>query len=358
MKTAIVYDRVNKWGGAERVLLALHEVFPNAPLYTSLYHPKKAPWAKVFPKIIPSFLNRLTLLQDKHEIIPFLMPIAFESFDFDEFDLVISVTSEAAKGIKTSGKTKHISYCLTPTRYLWHAKNLLIGNSFKAKLISPVTNYLKAWDKRAARRPHHMIAISKVVRDRIKKYYKRDVKVIYPPLDLSIFKKAKRKNKPENFLVVSRLVKHKMIELVINVFNELPHKLTIIGSGREEKFLKSKANKNIKFLGQVSDKKLLEEYQKAKALIFPQEEDFGLVALEAQAMGVPVIAYKKGGAVETVIDGITGVFFSSQTSKSLKNAIESFERIIFDRKVLRKNAERFSKVRFKKEFVKTIRELL
>lgn len=358
MKTAIVYDRVNKWGGAERVLLALHQLFPKAPLYTSLFHDKRASWAKVFPNVVPSFLNRLPFLRSRHELVPFLMPIVFENFDFSEYDLVISVTSEAAKGIRTSGKTKHVCYCLTPTRYLWHAEELMIGKSFKSKLIKPIINYLKDWDKKAAKRPDLFIAISNTVKERIKRYYKRDSLVVYPPVDLSIFKNVRNTKKSDSYLIVSRLVKHKMVELAVDCFNNLPYKLTIVGTGKDEEFLKSKAKRNIKFLGQVSDKKLLIEYQKARALIFPQEEDFGLVALEAQAVGVPVIAFGKGGARETVIEGKTGIFFNKQTVESLSVAIEKFEKMSFDKNVLFKNAKRFSIGRFKKEFRKTITQLL
>ncbi len=352
MKTAIVYDRVNKWGGAERVLLALHEIYPKAELFTSVYH-QDAKWAKVFPKIHTSFLNKISLLRNKHELIPFLMPLAFESFNFENFDLVISVTSESAKGIVVKDKTKHICYCLTPTRYLWHAKDLLI----KSKLFTPIVYYLQKWDIVASRRPDQIIAISDTVKERIKKYYERNSFVVYPPVDLSVFKKTKHKNK-KHFLIVSRLVVHKKIDYAIKAFNELGLPLHVVGVGRDEKRLKKIAHSNIKFLGEISDKKLLEEYSSALALIFPQEEDFGLVSIEAQAVGTPVIAFKKGGAVETVVDGLTGILFPIQSIESLKRAIQRFVNTKFQEKEIINNAKKFSKINFKKQFVKTVRKLL
>lgn len=202
MKVAIVYDRVNKWGGAERVLLALNEIFPNAPLYTAVYSPKNAPWAKVFPKVIPSFLQKIPLASDRHEHFPYLMPLAFETFDFSEYDLVISVTSEAAKGVITKPGTLHVCYCLTPIRYLWSHYDFYFKNppdSFKRyplfRLISkPHVWYMRKWDLIASQRPDVYVAISTTVKKRIKKYYDRDSQIIYPPTDIKKFKTSKSAN--------------------------------------------------------------------------------------------------------------------------------------------------------------------
>lgn len=181
MRVAIVYDRVNKWGGAERVLLTLHEMFPSAPLYTSVYNPNSAAWAKVFPKIYTSFLQNFPLAKSSHELYAVLMPLAFESFDFDKYDLVVSVTSEAAKGIITKPGTKHICYMLTPTRYLWSGYEVYFKNPILKFISKPVINYLRSWDKVAASRPDEIIAISTEVQKRIKKYYNRESKIIFPP---------------------------------------------------------------------------------------------------------------------------------------------------------------------------------
>jgi len=372
MKVAIVYDRVNKWVGAERVLLALHEIFPKAPLYTSVYDEKNVRWAKVFSEVKTSFLNKIKFLQNKHEFLAPLMPLAFSLFNFDEYDLVISVTSEFAKNINAK---KHICYCLTPTRYLWSHNDEYFSDKILRTIFRPLINYLRKIDKKAAQKPDEIIAISTVVAERIKKYYGRESKIIFPPAsftspkkfenprsrqtswpDLSNFSSVRRKN-GKYYLIVSRLVKYKKVDLAINVFNELNLPLAIVGTGREERNLKSIAKNNIKFVGFVSEEKLTEYYLGAKALIYPQEEDFGITAIEAQSFGVPVIAYKAGGAIDTVVSKKTGVFFDEQNIKSLKTAIKRFEKMKFNKKVILKNAERFSKKRFKEEFLALVKNL-
>lgn len=359
MRTAIVYDRVNKWGGAERVLLALHEIFPEAPLYTSVYDPKGAPWAKIFPKVITSFLQKFPFAKSNHEFLAPFMPLAFESFDLTRFDLVISVTSEAAKGIKTKPGTLHICYCLTPTRYLWsHYDQYFKGSPFKG-LTKPVIRYLRKWDKIAAGRPDEIIAISTEVKNRIKKYYGRDSEIIFPPVELSMNRIIDSNKK--YYLVVSRLdYGYKKVELAIDAFNKLGYPLVVVGTGREEKKLRRMAKGNIKFVGQISEKKLAKYYSDAKALIMPQEEDFGIVAIEAQSFGIPVIAYKKGGAVDTVIDGKTGILFDQQTVESLEKAIRKFDDLNYRTIKMEdciENAKRFSKARFKKEFVDFVKDV-
>lgn len=354
MKTALLYDRVNKWGGAERVLLALHEVFPDAPLFTAVYSAENAPWAKVFPKVIPTFLQNIPFAKDKHELLGAFTPIAFENLDLTGFDLVISVTSEAAKGVIVQPPTKHICYCLTPTRYLWSGYDIYFNNSLLKLISKPVVNYLRDWDKIAAQRPDKMIAISHAVKKRIRKYYNRHSEVIFPPVELDNFKidSSKKKKEKKFYLVVSRLVPYKMVDLAVSAFNELGLPLVVVGTGSEEEKLKNMAKDNIKFLGHLTDAKLADYYKKCTAFIFPQEEDFGIVALEAQVAGAPVIAYKAGGALDTVIEGKTGVFFDEQSTESLKKAVEKFEKISFNQKDLIENAKRFSKQRFKREILR------
>jgi glycosyltransferase involved in cell wall biosynthesis len=359
MKVAVVYDRVNKWGGAERVLLALHELFPKANLYTSVYSPKNANWAKVFPKVIPSFLQNAPFLQTRHEQIPYLMPLAFECFDFRGFDLVISVTSECAKGIITRGKTKHICYCLTPTRYLWSSYNQYFHEPLQRFISKPVVSYMRRWDKIASTRPDAIISISKAVQKRVKKYYKRSSEIIYPPVDTERFQGKFCKNKTEKFfLLVSRLVKYKKVDLAIEAFNQLNLPLLVVGIGKELPRLKSIAGKNITFLERLSDDELANYYKNAQALIFPQEEDFGLVAVEAQAAGTPVIAYKKGGALDIIIEGKTGIFFDKQTVKELKYAVTRLENHAFDSNFIQTNAKRFSKQVFIKNITKYINDII
>ena len=354
MKVALVYDRVNKWGGAERVLLALREIWPEAPLYTSVYNPKTAPWAKVF-KVIPSFLQGFPAVKSNHEFYAPLMPLAFENFNFDDYDVVISVTSEAAKGIITKPKTLHLCYCLTPTRYLWSGYNQHFDTPLKKTLSLPLIENLKKWDLVAAQRPDDYLAISKTVQERIKKYYSRESEVVYPPVDINKFKvqSSKCKAKIQNskfFLMVSRLVKYKNVDLVVEAFNQLKWELRIVGGGREMGKLRKKAGENIRFMGHLTDELLLDYYQNCQAVIFPQEEDFGLVPLEAQACGKPVIAYRSGGATETIAEGKTGLFFYPQTAEGLVKALGQFKTKDFLEEDCRRQAEKFGQARFAKEF--------
>lgn len=368
MKVAIVYDRANTWGGAERVLLTLHEMLPDAPLFTSVYSDKHAQWAEVFPRIHTSFLQNIPFAKRRHQILPLFMPIAFESFNFDNYDLVISVTSEAAKGIITGGKTKHICYCLTPTRYLWSGYTEYFKNPVLKTISKYSVDYLRRWDVVAAKRPDVIIGISKEVQKRIKQYYNRDSHLIYPPVNINRFKKEKRQmlkliqhdGAPLNgyFLIVSRLVPYKKVDLAIEVFNQLRLPLVIVGTGSEEKRLKRMAKRNIIFKGHIPENELSTYYSHAQGFIFPQEEDFGITAVEAQAHGVPVVAFKKGGSLDTVIHGKTGVFFEEQSIESLSHAMKQVQNVRFKIQNLRKNAEKFSKNRFKSKFEKQVTNLL
>lgn len=369
LKIAIVYDRTNKFGGAERVLITLHEMFPNAPLYTSVFNPINASWASVFPKIYHSFLQKIPILRNYHELMGWLMPITFESFDFRNFDIVISVTSEAAKGVITKTKTLHICYCLTPTRYLWSGFDQYFKNKILKIISWPVVNYLRYWDKIAAYRPDKIIAISTEVQKRIKKYYKRDSEIVFPPVEqlasysknrlLWVSSSAKTgrqflSDMKPYFLYVGRLVKYKKVDLLVDTFNDLGLPVVIVGTGSEAYSLKHKACDNIKFLGQISDEELADVYKNAKAFLMLQEEDFGITAVEAQSFGVPVIAYKKGGALDTVLENKTGIFFEKQTKEDLKQAIAKFDTMRFNKIDLINNARRFSKSEFKRQLQRSL----
>lgn len=358
MKTAIVYDRINKWGGAERALLALHEIFPQADLVTAVYSPKKAPWAKAFPKVVTTFLQKLPFTSTNHEFLGTFTPIAFEALDLRGYDLVISVTSEAAKGVITKPGAVHICYCLTPTRYLWSAHDFYFKNPPRKLariplfwyLSRPLVKYLRMWDKVAAQRPDYLIAISKAVKERIKRYYGRTASVIFPPVNLERFMTDEHKKRGNYYLLVSRLEGYKRADLAVEAFNELGLPLVIVGVGNEKRGLEKIARKNIKFVGELTDKKLAEYYRNAKAFVFPQIEDFGIVAVEAQAAGAPVVAFRDGGALDTVIEGRTGVFFDKQNKKSLIEAIKRLDKMKFNRKDLLRNAKRFSKQNFQQKF--------
>jgi glycosyltransferase involved in cell wall biosynthesis len=347
MKVALVYDRVNKWGGAERVLLALHKIFPDAPLFTSVYNKDTAAWAKVF-NIKTSFLQSFPRAKTAHQLYVGLMPMAFESFTFDDYDLVISVTSEAAKGIITKPETLHVCYCLTPTRYLWSGYKDYFKSSLLKFLARPLVYYLRSWDKIASTRPDKYIAISTEVQNRIKKYYDRDSEIIFPPLMINV-KDQKDEAIGDYFLVVSRLTNfYKRIDIAIKACNELKLPLKIVGSGMDSKKLKKMSGPTVEFLGNLTDEELGDYYKKCKALIFPGLEDFGLTMVEAGAFGRPVIAFRAGGALDIIKEGVTGEFFNEQTASSLKQVLKSFSHTRYNTKLCRENAERFSVAGFEK----------
>jgi len=345
-KIAICYDWANQSGGAERVLASLVKLYPKATLFTSFVDKNKAAWLKNFSKIETSFLNKIPNISNNYKIFAPLMPLAFEQFNFDGFDLVISVTSWPAKAIITKPGTKHICYCLTPPRYFWQKRFTSL------KFIFPYLSGLRKNDFVFAQRPDLMIATCKNVQKRIKKFYRRNSMVVYPGIDLTKFYPARGGGKREKkyFLIVSRLKAYKRIDLAIKAFNQLNLELKIIGVGEQEAALKQIANGNIKFLGQVDDKQLVEQYQNCQALIMPQEEDFGLTPIEAQACGKPVIAYQRGGALETIIPNKTGLFFRSQTINSLIQTIGGFNAKQFRVKDCTSNAKKFSEIEFLKKF--------
>ncbi|HEX7542753.1 MAG TPA: glycosyltransferase, partial [Patescibacteria group bacterium] len=298
-KIAIVYDWIDKWGGVERILLILHEMFPEADFYTSYFDSKNASWAKNL-KIKTSFLQRFPDFIKKSRILSFpFYPYAFESFDFSDYDLVISVTSSFGKSIITKPGTQHICYLLTPTRYLWSHEKEYFKNKLLRSLVTGYLDFIKKWDFVSAQRPDKIISISETVKNRCLKYYKRNSEVIYPGFDINYWKNIKDqvskiketdqiskilRNK-EYFLLVSRLESYKKVDLTIKVFNKLNKPLIIVGKGSEENKLKQIADKNIIFLSKLSDIELGTLYSNAQALIMPQEEDFGYVSLEAQFLG-------------------------------------------------------------------------
>jgi len=351
MKVALVYDRVNKFGGAERVLLTFHKIFPKAPLYTLVYDAKSAPWAKVF-NVIPSFFNKLPFLRNKHEWLAPFSAMAFESFDFSKFDLVISVTSSDAKAIITKPNQYHICYCLTPTRYFWSGENEYITDKKFKYIPLWLRNYFRTTDLLISKRPDEYIAISNEVKSRILKYYHRESSVIYPSIDDKFYtKKYIPIENRNNYLIVSRLVPYKKVDIAIKVFNKLNKSLIVVGTGSEMKKLRRLAGKTIKFTGPINDTDLINQYKNAKAVIFPQIEDYGLVPIEAQSCGTPVIAYGKGGALETIIKNKTGIFFEDQTINSLADAVIRFEKLSINPEDCYKNSLRFNETNFRKNLL-------
>lgn len=360
MKLAFVYDRINKLGGAEKILLALHQAYPQAPFYTAVYNPRSASWAKDL-KITASFLNNFPLAKTHHELYPWLTSLAFESFNFDQFDVVVSVTSAEAKAVITKPKTLHLCYCLTPTRYLWSHRQKYTQDPILGKFLHFWLVYLQRVDLINAVRPDVYVAISKTVQQRIKKYYHQDSMIIYPPVDTAKFSfqpqpKADRPMAEAYFLLVSRLVPYKNIDIAIHAFNQLCKKLIIVGFGREDARLKQLAGPTIKFKGQVTDQELAKLYQHCQALIMPQEEDFGIVSLEAQSAGKPVIALQSGGARETIINHQTGVFFPKPTVDSLVSAMKQFNSRSWNQAFIQARAKKFDTKIFVNNFKKLVED--
>jgi len=359
MRVALIHDYLNQYGGAEKVLEVLTEIFPNAPIYTLLYDQKIVD--KYFPrkKIRVSFLQKFPFIKKHHRFFPPLMPLAIERFDLSDYDLIISDSASFAKGVLTKPEALHICYCHTPTRYAWDDSHRYIREFSMpslAKIFIPFfMNYIRLWDKEAAMRVDKFICNSDFVAKRIDKYYKQNAEVIHPPVDAEFFlpsdsaNSTPQENEKNYFLMVGRLLPYKRFDIAIEAFNKLELPLKIIGSGPERKKLKKMANWNVEFLGEISGEKLREYYQNCEALIFPQEEDFGIVALEAMACGKPVIAFRGGGALESVLGGKTGVFFDDQTIDSLIEAVKNFNPEKFNFQTIRSHALKFDKEIFKKK---------
>ena len=334
-RTAIVYDWIDSWGGVERVLHALHAMYPNAHWYSSYVDTTNAAWAKKL-HFRTTFLQRLPrpIVRKRALSLP-LYALAFETLEFTNYDLVISVTSAFAKGIITKPPTKHLSYLLTPPRYLWGQAGDYMSPA--QRLLSlPATSVLRQWDWRAARRPDKMISISDHVAARAKKYYSIKTPVIHPPFDTQHWNTIKPEplrepNRDPYYLVVSRLEPYKRIDLAIEACQQLGKKLIVVGSGSLQKTLKRKASNNTTFLTNLTDAQLAYLYQGARALLLPQEEDFGLVALEAQWWGCPVISYVRSGATETFSEQTPHTTFSAQSVASLSNTIERSEKVTYNR---------------------------
>lgn len=362
-KIALVYDWVNTpYGGAERVLVALHKIFPQAPLYTAVYDPKVATWAKDFT-IKTSFLQNILFSQQRHrELLP-LLPLAFESLDLTAFDLVISITSAQAKAIKVHPNALHICYLLTPTRYLWsHTHKYQQGRLQPIKAL--IFSWLRQWDYQVAQKPQVIIAISQLVKQRTQKYYRRSTHpVIYPPFQFNYQTKILQTvdRKAEYYLVVSRLVPYKKVDLCIRTCVNLGKNLIIVGDGPESKNIQSliqkldPQQKLITWYSQLTDTELQHVYAAAKALLLPAEEDFGITALEAQAFGKPVIVYQHSGAAEVVKNGITGIHFSDQTLESLSGAILESQQHHFDSAVIKSHALLYNERTFMSQFETAVR---
>ncbi len=350
LKVAIVHDFLQSMGGAERVTLALSELFPDAPIYTLTYNPKLNHYF-CGKRIVVSNLQKYSFLPAKF-LIPFYA-LFVEQFNLSSFDVVISSSHSFVKNVITSATTLHVAYIHSPMRYIWdswhsYLKQQRLGRAIEGTMQN-ILSKIRIWDKLSSSRVDIFVANSKNVRNRIRKYYRRDALVVYPPVDVE--KITPRDRHEDYFLIVSRLSYYKRTDLAVEACRELNVPLIVIGTGEEEANLKKMAGAKTKILGWVDDDAKIEYLRNCRALIFPGEEDFGIVPVEAMAAGRPVIAFEKGGLLETIIDGKTGVFFSEPTVDSLKRALRLFiaKENTFNPTVIRHHAERFSKKRFQQE---------
>ncbi len=356
-RVALVHDYLVDTGGAERVVLALHALYPAAPIFTSVFDPQTT-FAEFRPlDVRPSFLQRLPVRKSNYKFLLPLFPLAFESFDLAPFDLVISSASAFAKGVITAHDTAHVCYCHTPARFAWRLPEYVAQEQMghvKQAFIQLIVHYLRGWDFAAAQRVDHFVANSQVTARRIAKNYRRAAVVIPPPVQVEAF--TPRADLGDYYLIVSRLAPYKRIELAVQAFNALRLPLKIVGAGTDAARLQKMAAPNIEFLGHVPFAQLGELYARARAIIFPGVEDFGLVPLEANAAGRPVIAFAAAGALETVRAGVTGAFFHEPTAQALAATVQATDVTQFDARVLRQHAEQFSVARFQEriaQFVET-----
>lgn len=355
MRVALVHDYLNQMGGAEKVLLTLHDLFPQAPIYTSIYDPQRVDRRFREIDVRTSFMQRLPFVKRHHQPFLPLYPFAFERLDLRAYDLVISDSSAFAKGVVTRPEALHICYCHTPMRWAWSYEEYVERERLgrMARIFLPLfVTWLRSWDYTTAARVDYFVANSPAVAARIAKYYRREAVFIPPPVDTSRFYVVPQHE--DYFLIVSRLVPYKRIDLAVKAFSMLGLPLRIIGSGRDEARLRRMAAKNVQFLGRLSDDDVRSQMARCRAFIFPGEEDFGITPVEAQACGRPVIAYRAGGALASIVEGSTGLFFSQQTPESLAEVVTSFQDEYFDPFAIRRHAEEFDTQRFLRRFTQLV----
>jgi glycosyltransferase involved in cell wall biosynthesis len=365
MKVALVQDWLTEMGGAEKVFEAILELYPDADVFTLVYNKEILDKLHIKEeKVTASFIQRLPFAKKKYRnYLPFFK-YAIESFDFRGYDLVITSSYTVAKGVLVDASQVHISYCHSPVRYAWdlHFQYLEEANltkGLKSIIVKYFLHHLRIWDIISANRVDYFIGNSNFISKRIKHIYNRTATTIYPPVDISSFDLTLEKE--DFYLTCSRLVPYKKIDLIVSAFSQMPDKeLIVIGMGPDFEKIKKLATPNIKLLGYQSFEVLREKMQKAKAFVFAAEEDFGIVPLEAQACGTPVIACGKGGCLETVVHEVTGVLYPEQTESSIIGGVHAFEAIEnkLDKEVIRKHATMFSKERFQQEFQMFVEEKL
>jgi len=361
MKLALVHDWLNGMRGGEKALEVLCDIFPDADLYTLFYEPDRV--SEKIRRMNPraSVLQRFPRPRRYYRHYLPLYPWAIRRFDMSPYDVVISSSHCAAKGVRLDKRQVHICYCFTPMRYVWDQFDAYFGGPNRRRLSSLAMRlfrgYLRTWDVATAQRVNRFIAISSAVARRIARYYGREAAVVYPPVDTDRFRPL-TDEQGDYFLIVAALVPYKRIDLAVETLGRMGRPLWIVGEGPERRHLEHKAGSSVRFLGWVSDEQLVQLYNGCRALIFPGEEDFGITAVEAQACGRPVIALRRGGLLETVLDGRTGLFFGEPTIQSLSEAIARFDQTVFNRAAIRAHAEQFGGDRCRRELESAIRETL
>jgi len=346
MKIALVHDYLNQWGGAENVLEVFSKVFPDAPIYTSISDPHLVKKHFADKTVISSYMQNLPAIKTQYKKYFPLYPFAFESFRLKGFDVILSMSSGFAKGVSFSPETLHINYCLTPMRFAWRYNEYIekenIGLMYKP-FLKLIIQILKKWDLKKNKKVDHFITLSEAVKQRIKDCYNREADIIYPPVNTEAFiPKSDSIPGGDYFLIVSRLKGYKRIDIAVQACSDLGYKLKVIGEGEVKGELEKMAGPTVEFLGRLKTEEVITHMQRCKAFIFPGEEDFGIAPLEAQAAGKPVIAYKAGGALDTIIDKKTGLYFEESTVESLEETLRKFDQNNFESEKCRKNANRFS----------------
>lgn len=360
MKVAIVHHWLVNMRGGEKVVQALCELYPQADIFTHVHAPENLGGAFAGHRVCTSFIQRLPKAKTLYQNYLPLMPLALEQLDLRGYDLVISSESGPAKGVLTSPETLHICYCNTPMRYVWDMYHDYLEGvpRFKRLLIPPLMHYLRLWDQASANRVDHFVTNSAFVAKRVAKHYRREAEVIYPPVDTEDFSPGGSSD--DFYLIVGQLVGYKRADLAVEAFNRSGRRLVVIGAGEQLEQLRPAAGANIEVLGRQSFDVIRDHYRRCRALIFPGVEDFGIVPVEAMASGRPVIAYGQGGALETVKDGVSGMFFREQTPEALNECLDRFEERVADFRpeTISAHARQFDRSVFKQRIESSIKRLL
>lgn len=360
-RTVLVHDYLNQYGGAERVLEAMHELAPDSPVYTSLYDPDSMPDEYRSWDVQTTFIDRIPKAKNNHQMVLPAYPVAFSQLQVPDCDLVLSSSSAWAKMVQAPAGAVHVSYIHSPMRFAWTFNQYCEREKLPAvarRGLRPFMGVLRWRDRVSTSRVDQLIANSSVVQERIRRYWKRESTVIFPPVETDRFQPAPPSEIGDYFLMVSRLVPYKRFDIAIEAFNRLGLPLWIVGDGRDRERLQALAGPTIRFLGRLPDDEVRHLWARCRATVFMSEDDFGIAQVEAQAAGRPVVAYAAGGVYDTVVPDETGIWVGEQTVESLIEALRRFDTLTFDTNRLTQHAERFSRARFQQELVAVVNETL